>query len=106
MWSISRFRRVAQLREITRSRKQSSVFDCHLNFLCRRPFHQSSQQLAADLRQKRLSENGVHHPAAALELGTAAHNQVDHRIIIAESNFAILADSLLDPAELEPDNGL
>src|SRR5580700_9176640 len=72
-----------------------SVFDGHLNFLRRNGLHQPRQQLAADLGQKGLRKNRIHHASAALEFGAPACDQLDHSLIIAETDVTIRPDSLL-----------
>ena len=80
------------------------VLNRDLHFLGGTAFHQAREKLAADLGQEGLGENRIHHAAAALKFGAATGDQVDDCVIIAESNLLILADSLLDATELEPDN--
>src|ERR1700730_11363 len=83
---------------------EGSIFYCYFYFFRRCPLHEACQQLAADFREECLCENRVHHAAAALEFRAAAGNQVDHRVIITESYFPILADSFLNAAQLQLDD--
>ena len=56
--------------------------------------HRSVEKLAADCQQNRVREDRVDHPAAALRLHAAAHDQLQRRIVVGERDLAMLGHAL------------